>query len=179
MASIMAALSFIAVPLPISPVPITLQILGVMLAGLLLGPQLGTMAVCLYLIAGISGLPVFAGGAAGIGVLMGPSGGYLLGFLPGTWVVGTLTYRRNKEKGSGKSSHVFLRNLWACVIGGVVIVHACGILHLARSAHLTLFDAMLIGTVPFILGDILKAVIASYLAQRIGAALKLWTPMRA
>ena len=80
MASIMAALSFIAVPLPISPVPITLQILGVMLAGLLLGPQLGTMAVCLYLIAGISGLPVFAGGAAGIGVLMGPSGGYLLGF---------------------------------------------------------------------------------------------------
>ncbi len=172
MASIIAVLSFISIPIPFSPVPITLQTLGVMLSGLLLGPQLGSMAVGLYLIAGTSGLPIFAGGAAGIGVLTGPSGGYLLGFLPGTWIIGTLSHKRNKKTGSDKSARSLLRNLSACAIGGVLIVHACGILHLARSAHLSLSQAMLIGTVPFLLGDMLKAVIASYLAQRISASLR-------
>lgn len=93
MASIIAVLSFISIPLPFSPVPITLQTLGVMLSGLLLGPQLGSISVGLYLIAGTLGLPIFAGGAAGIGVLMGPSGGYLLGFLPGAWMIGTLSHK--------------------------------------------------------------------------------------
>ncbi len=172
MASIIAVLSFISIPIPFSPVPITLQTLGVMLSGLLLGPQLGSIAVGLYLIAGTSGLPIFAGGAAGIGVLTGPSGGYLLGFLPGTWIIGTLSHKRNKKTGSDESARSLLRNLSACAIGGVLIVHACGILHLARSAHLSLSQAMLIGTVPFLLGDMLKAVIASYLAQRISASLR-------
>ncbi len=173
MASIIAVLSFIAVPLPFSPVPITLQTLGVMLAGLVLGPQLGTIAVCLYLVAGTSGLPIFAGGAAGIGVLMGPSGGYLLGFLPGTWVIGVLSQERNRHNGSAKRAQIVVRNLLSCAIGGILIIHTCGILHLARSAHLSLANAMLLGTVPFLLGDVLKAVIASTLAQRIAVALKL------
>lgn len=80
----------ISFPLPFSPVPVTLQTLFVVLAGVMLGPIWGPASMLLYLTAGISGMPVFAGGAAGPGVLLGPTGGYLAGFVVGAWTAGLL-----------------------------------------------------------------------------------------
>jgi biotin transport system substrate-specific component len=76
------------VVLPAWPVPATLQSLAVLLLGALGGPRLGAAAVALYLLEGALGLPVFAGGAAGPAALVGPTGGYLLGFLPAAWLAG-------------------------------------------------------------------------------------------
>jgi biotin transport system substrate-specific component len=74
--------------LNIGPVPISLQTLFVILAGFVLGPKHGAMAIGLYLLAGVVGLPVFAGGKAGIGHLFGPTGGFLFGFVVSAWVAG-------------------------------------------------------------------------------------------
>src|SRR5512145_622314 len=89
-ALILAASSKIQLPVPGSPVPATLQTLAVILAGSVLGPWGGMASVATYLAAGVAGAPVFAFGG-GPAYLMGPTGGYLLGFLPATWVAGFLT----------------------------------------------------------------------------------------
>ena len=79
-AALIAAGTFISIPLPFSPVPIVLQNLFTVLAGLILGPALGAAAVALYLAAGIIGAPVFAGATGGIVRLIGPTGGFLIGY---------------------------------------------------------------------------------------------------
>ena len=85
-AALTAAGAFLAIP--IGPVPIVLQNFFVFLTGLLLGPRWGSASVAVYLLAGALGLPVFAGGTGGIGRFVGPTGGYLIGYLPAVWVIG-------------------------------------------------------------------------------------------
>jgi biotin transport system substrate-specific component len=90
-ASLLVALSAqIALPLPFTPVPLTLQTLAVILVGAALGARRGTLAVLLYLVEGAAGLPVFAGGCAGAAYMVGPTGGYLAGFLAAAAVAGAL-----------------------------------------------------------------------------------------
>src|SRR5688572_3017372 len=92
-AALIAALTLPgAIPIGIG-VPITLQTLGVMLAGAILGARKGALAVTVYVALGLAGLPILAGGTAGLGVLAGPSGGFLLGFIPGAFVVGWIVER--------------------------------------------------------------------------------------
>ena len=86
--ALLAVMSWVALPLPVSPVPVTLQTLGVYLAGGLLGPRWGAVAVVAYLLLGLCGVPVFAGAEAGPGVFVGPKGGYLVGFLPAAALAG-------------------------------------------------------------------------------------------
>ena len=88
MAALLAVLSFLTIPLPFSPVPLSLQTLAVLLAGGLLGRLWGPVAVAVYLALGLAGLPVFAGGAGGIGELLGPRGGYLVGFVLAAFIMG-------------------------------------------------------------------------------------------
>ncbi|MDQ1330177.1 MAG: biotin transport system substrate-specific component, partial [Thermodesulfobacteriota bacterium] len=89
-ASLLAALTAVGayIAIPVGPVPIVLQSLFILLAGLLLGSTWGVAGVGIYLLAGAFGLPVFAGGAGGIGRFLGPTGGYLLGFLPAVYIIG-------------------------------------------------------------------------------------------
>jgi biotin transport system substrate-specific component len=89
MAALVAAGAYLAIP--IGPVPIVLQNLFVFLSGLLLGPRWGAASIGVYLLAGSLGLPVFAGGVGGIGRFVGPTGGYLLGFLPAVYVIGWIS----------------------------------------------------------------------------------------
>ncbi len=84
----------ISVTLPFSPVPITGQTLGVMLVGALYGPRRGALTVVAYLLEGLAGAPVFSAGRAGIGVLLGPTGGYIAGFIPAAVVAGALAGAR-------------------------------------------------------------------------------------
>lgn len=151
------------IPLGILPVPITLQTFGVMLAGLLLGPRRAVTAMAVFVALVAIGLPVLAGGRGGFGVLVGPTAGYLLGWLPAAFVVGSLACRSGRigsplARGAG--------DVAACLLGGVIVVHACGVAWLSLVIGLDWWKAIS-GTLLFMLGDIVKAILAALVCHRI------------
>jgi len=136
--------------IPLYPVPVTGQTLVVLLIGMTYGPRLGGITLAAYLFEGALGLPVFAGGAAGAAVLMGPTAGYLFGFLLAAIAMGYLA-----ERGMGRT---VVSTIAAMVIGNCVI-YLCGALWLANFIG---FDqAIAAGVVPFLNGDALKLVVAA------------------
>jgi biotin transport system substrate-specific component len=142
-----------ALPIAGTPVPITLQPLVVVLAGLMLGPVDAAAAMVVYLVAGMSGLPVFAPvGVPGIARLLGPTGGYLLAYPVAAAVAGRL--------GAGKASFV-VRALAAAA--GILVLYLGGIVQLAVISG-SLAKAALLGAVPFVAVDAVKALIAAALA---------------
>jgi biotin transport system substrate-specific component len=148
LATALAALT--SVPLPFSPVPVTLQTLVVTLAGAALGPVWGPVSQILYVGAGLCGLPVFAYGTAGPGVLLGPTGGYLVGFVVAAWIAGLLVR-------PGVS--------WMRLVPGLLAAHAavflCGVSHLAIYTRNDLAGALALGLIPFLPGTVLKTVVAA------------------
>jgi len=148
--------AYIVIPLP--PVPITLQTLFLGLAGLLLGARLGALSQILYLLLGVIGLPVFAGGKAGIGVLIGPTGGYLIGFVAAAYAIGTLASLKNRPG-----------FFWLCVCltGGAAIIYTLGVLQLALVARLTPLKALTVGVLPFLPGDVIKIVLAALITLKL------------
>ena len=141
--------SYISINLSFSPVPITGQTFGVLLIAMALGKTRSVAVVTAYLLEGLAGLPVFAGGAAGFGVLIGPTGGYLLGFLAAAYIVGTLA-----DKGWDKN---FLKSTVAMTIGTAVIF-IFGLSWLVRFMPLEALFAT--GFYPFIPGAMLKLAVA-------------------
>lgn len=140
----------LSLPIPISPVPISLTQLGVYAAVYTLGKKQGTLAVFLYLIIGTIGVPVFSGFAGGIGKLAGPTGGYLLGFAMMAWVLGTFVERWPESR-------------WFQALGmllGNLLVYVVGTVWLMVQAHLGLGAALMAGVIPYIAFDIIKAAIA-------------------
>jgi len=148
LAALIAAGAYLA--LPIGPVPIVLQNFFIFLSGLLLGPRWGAASVGVYLMAGALGLPVFAGGIGGIGRFAGPTGGYLLGYLPAVFVIGWIS---KKSKGRGAL------DVLAMVCGSIVI-YTCGVSWLKVLSGMTLAKTLAVGMYPFILGDGLKIAAA-------------------
>lgn len=158
-AALLCVLSFVVIPLPFSPVPLSGQTLGVMLSGGLLSPADAVGAVGLYLALGAVGLPVFAGGRSGLGTLFGPSGGYLWGFIPGTLVISALVGKRCAAAGHR-------RVLAALILGGILVVDAFGLLQLRVVMGISWYQAAAIGLVPFLPGDLLKAMLAAFIIER-------------
>lgn len=159
---LIAAGAYVIIPLPFSPVPVTAQTFFVLLAGLLLGARWGAVAVSTYLIIGIAGFPVFSGGTGGIGVLFGPTGGYLVGFLIAALVVGYVSrigIGDSNERGRGLSV--------ISVSLGVGTIYLLGVPWLALIADLSLKEAIVTGLIPFIPGDILKSVAAILVAESV------------
>lgn len=148
-----AAGAWIIIPLP--PVPITLQTLFMGLAAILLGGRLGALSQVIYILLGVIGLPVFAGGKAGLGVLLGPTGGYLIGFVAAAFLIGWLAERR---KPAGFAWLVF------SLLAGTVVVYLLGVLQLALVARFTLVKALTVGVVPFLIGDLFKILLTALLA---------------
>jgi len=134
------------------PVPISAQTFAVVLIGALLGPRRGAICMLAYLAEGVAGVPVFAQGKAGLAVLAGPTGGYLVGFVPAAWVVGLLAR-------SGWDRR-FWTTLAAMLIGNVVI-YVFGLLLLAPIVGVD--RAVSVGLYPFVIGDVAKAVLAAIL----------------
>jgi biotin transport system substrate-specific component len=163
-AALVAACTLVpAIPVGIG-VPITLQTLGVMLAGLVLGPVRGFLAVLLYVVVGLAGLPVFAQGGAGLGNLVKPSAGYLLAFPLGALVTGAIA--------------MWTRDLrvWrpltlaaSAIVGGILVVHPLGILGLMVNAKLSLAKAFAVDLV-FLPGDLAKVAIAAAVATAVHKA---------
>ena len=164
-ASLFAALTAAGAYLfvPIGPVPIVLQNMFVFLAGLLLGSRWGLASVAVYLLAGICGLPVFAGGTGGIGRIAGPTGGFLLGYLPAVFLVGWIAERRPGR---------MFRDVAAMLLGGAVL-YACGVPWLAMVTGLPLAKAFAVGMVPFLLGDGIKIAAAAFIAKSVRPAMRL------
>ena len=151
--SVLVALAAqVAVPLPFTPVPWTLQPLAVLLVGALLGARRGAAALVAYLAEGASGLPVFAGGALGVAPLMGPTAGYLFGFVPAAFVTGFLAAR-------GWDRRLF--STWAAMALGSATLFAFGVVWLSR--FLGWEGAVAAGLTPFVVGDLLKQMLAALL----------------
>ncbi len=145
--AIMALSAQVAVPLPFTPVPMTLQPVAVLAIGALLGTRMGLAALVAYLVIGMVGAPVFAMGRGGVGHLFGPTGGYLLAFPIAAWVAGLGGAHR-------------LRTMVPAMIGAMIVIHAGGAAWLALLGGDAAFawDA---GFVPFLTGDILKVALAA------------------
>lgn len=140
----------ISIPLPFSPVPLATQSSFCLLLALLIGSRRATLAVLLFLVEGVCGLPVFSLGKSGLLHLMGPTGGYLMGALLGTYLAGAF-YESRIEKGT-KAAFISMGL-------GNLLVFFCGWCQL--SLFLGSKGALLLGVVPFLLGDLLKLLIAT------------------
>ena len=147
-----AACAQIAFPFPGSPVPVTGQTFAVLLTGAALGANRGALGQLLYVAMGLVGLPFYADGAHGVDVVFGATGGYLVAFPFAAWVCGRLAEAR--------FDRTPLKALPAFTVGSL-IVFAVGVPWLAVAADFTMAEAIDKGFVPFILGGILKAVLAA------------------
>ncbi len=142
------------VSVPFFPVPLTLQTLFVLLAGAVMR-RYAVIPVTLYILLGAMGLPLFHNGIAGLGILLGPTGGYLIGFIPGALIVG-LAYE-------AKADRVHVIGLAMATL----IIYACGISWLMYSTGMGFAAALVMGMLPFILGDVIKASAAYMIAKRL------------
>jgi len=140
------------------PVPITGQTFAVLMVGALLGPRRGVLCVMTYLAEGLLGIPVFAQGGAGPGVLVGPRGGYLVGFLAAAYIVGTLAHRGWDRRAA---------TTVLAMLAGNIVLYVCGLTWLFCLAHM--FgrplggNVLVVGLFPFLAGDVLKIALATAL----------------
>lgn len=172
-AAIISVLAQVSIPVPFSPVPITGQTFAVFLAGAILGSRLGGLSMLVYLLLGAIGLPVFAGARGGFAVLVGPTGGYLLGFVVGAYVLGRIVEASPRV------------GYWRVAVGMVVcllIAYILGVTQLALVLGFTLKKALLAGVIPYVPLDLLKLALAAFVAmgvrRRLVAAGMLPVPAR-
>ncbi|WP_445474278.1 biotin transporter BioY [Methanococcoides methylutens] len=158
-ASLFAALTAIGayITIPLGPIPFTLQVVFVLLAGGMLGSKWGSISMIVYTLLGIAGLPVFSGGASGLGVILGPTGGYIIGFIAAAFVVGFLFEKNRSEK-------VLINAMY--VLMGSVVIYAFGLTHLMVVADMSFMQAITVGFLPFIGGALVKVAVAAYIATR-------------
>jgi biotin transport system substrate-specific component len=148
----------IAVPVPLTPVPITLQTLFVVLAGVVLGPRAGAASMALYVGAGAMGAPVFSNGGAGIAWLLGPTGGYLLSYPASAFAAGWIVSPWRSGRGGAW-------RLWLGLVVGVVVQYASGLTQLALLTGRPFAEVLAMGALPFLFGDVVKIVTAAWIAR--------------
>ena len=162
----MAATGWVA--LPVGPVPVTLQVFGVVLAALLLSWEWAAVALAIYLVLGSAGVPVFALGTAGLGVVLGPTGGYVIGFAlaapAGAWVRQMLERRGIKQVIADACSAVLV----------IAVIYLIGWFQLAAVTNMGLLKAFAFGVVPFVVPDAAKAAVAIAVASAVrGSGVRL------
>lgn len=169
LAALTGAFAYVSFPTPFSPAPISLQVLGVFLAGVLLGPVWGGLSMGLYLLTGAVGAPVFAGGASGVGTLLGPTGGYLWSYPVAAFAIGALAHgglalRDPAEQG--------LVRLVGAMVVGTGIIYAFGVVGMSLALGLTLREAFVTGAVAFVPAEAFKiaAAVGIVRSEQIAAA---------
>lgn len=159
-ATLMIALSGrIAIPLFFTPIPIVLQSHACLLMGALLGHRLAAISVALFLFLGVLDLPVFSQGIGGFSVLVGPRGGYLIGYLMATWVTSYLIERKQLSSPQLKTMAMGVGNL---------VIYLCGLPQLALFVGVE--KVFLLGMLPFLAGDLFKLFIAYRLMKGVGTS---------
>ncbi len=149
------------VSVPMYPVPMTLQTLAISLIGLTYGARLAGVTLLAYLAQGAAGMPVFAGGAAGLAYMFGPTGGFLLGFVAMAWLTGFLV-----ERGLGQG----LGRLFLAAFIPALLLFVPGVLWLWTVTPLDLQAAAMAGAVPFQLGGLVKSAVAALIVSGAWAA---------
>lgn len=157
-AALMGAFAFVSFPNPLNPaVPVTLQVLGVFLAGIYLGSAWSAFAMVLYLLAGVLGAPVFAGASAGLGVVLGPTGGYLLSYPIAAAIVGVAVHGLS---GLDAPQSVGLPRLVGGMVAGTAVIYALGIVQYWQVTETSLVAAVVGAAVVFVPVEALKIVAA-------------------
>lgn len=178
-AAIIGAGCFISIPLP-GGVPITVQNMAAILAALVLGGTDGFIACALFLLAGLLGLPVFSGGRGGAAVLMGPTGGFLIGYAAGALATGLIAGRPTgmmpkqtaSDGNGGKAAGAYGKKreavrLFAASIAGFAIILMCGTARFMWMTGRSLWETLLVCVVPFLPGDAAKIILASLAAIKL------------
>ncbi|WP_241154309.1 biotin transporter BioY [Staphylospora marina] len=157
----------------IGPAPITLQTLVVMLAGSVLGPRLGFISMVVFIALAAVGAPVLAGGEGGLAKLVGPTGGYIVSFPVAAFVIGLLMRTLSARGGA---------SLWKAVVshllGGILVVHVIGLPWLLAVTGLPLEKGMAVALLPFLPGDLAKAVLGAFIAVSVYRAVPGLSPAR-
>ncbi len=158
-ASLMAALTAVGayIHIPIGPVPIVLQNMFVLLAGMLLGSRWAVASMGIYLLVGAIGLPVFAGAKGGLAHFLGPTGGYLIGFVVAAFLTGAVAERSHR--------HAVVDAL--AVAAGSLAIYLIGVPWLKAVTGMSWEKALMVGMVPFLAGDVIKATAAVLIARTV------------
>lgn len=159
MAAVTAVAAQIAIPLPFSGVPFTMQVLAVVLAGLLLGPRYGALAMAIYLLIGAVGAPVFFGFQGGIGHILGPTGGYLVSYPVAAALAGLAARTAVNAVRSRALAFSF-----AAGTAGLAVIYAFGAAWLMVVSQLPLAVALAQGVLPFVVLDLVKVGLAALVA---------------
>lgn len=157
----MAAVTAVAaqITVPISPVPFTLQVLAVILSGLLLGVRTGALAQAIYVLVGAVGVPVFAGFKGGLGIVLGPTGGYLISYPIAAAVAGLAAHTVAR---ASRRKALWTGFLWGCA--GLAVIYTLGATWLAVVAGLSPAEALATGVLPFVVFDLIKVALAALVA---------------
>jgi len=159
-AALIAAGTFISIPIPGTPITIILQNMFALMSGLILGPFLGFAAAALFLIIGILGAPIFPRANGGIAYLLGPSGGFLMGFPLMALCAGLIA-------GQAKPTRIPLWRIMLASILGMLVVYIPGVMWLKYSFDDTWQEAIVKGFLPFIAVDIVKAIFAGIISRQL------------
>lgn len=161
-AALTVIFSMISIPIPISPVPFSLSIVAIFLAGSLLPKNQAALAQIVYILLGVIGLPVFSKMQAGPGVIAGPTGGYIIAYPIMAYVIALII-----EKTGKRNFPVYLFSM----LCGLIVCYTLGTFWLSVEAHLSIMAALAAGVLPFVVLDVVKAVLASLLALALHRAL--------
>lgn len=156
-AALTAVCSMIFIPLPFTPVPINLATLSFFLAGGLLGSKGGAISQGVYVILGAIGLPVFTGFTGGFGIIAGPTGGYIIGYVAGAWLIGFLTEKVGQS---------FFKNI-VSMIAGLAVCYILGTLWFMHLTSAGLVESLLLCVVPFLIGDAVKIAAGAILVRKL------------
>ena len=158
MGAVLCILAPFTVPVPFSPVPLSFSTFAVYLAAVILGAKRGALCVLVYLLLGLAGLPVFSGFSGGIGVLSGPTGGYLLGYLPCAVLVGYLTDKRNSNSTFGKYVVAMALGTLSCYLLGTVWFL------MVMGGSYTVMQALVVCVLPYLVFDAAKILAVASVA---------------
>ncbi|MGL5085381.1 MAG: biotin transporter BioY [Clostridium sp.] len=159
-AALMAIFSQLSIPLPFTTVPVTMQTFGLIIISIVLGRKLGTLSIIIWVLIGVIGIPVFAGFSGGIGVLLGPTGGYIIGFILMSFIIGLFSNTTKK---------------WLLFLGvtlGQAVQFFFGVIQLKIVLGLTTQGALAAGLYPFILKDIIIITVSVFIGITVKKALK-------
>lgn len=159
-----AACSIISIPLPFSPVPVNLALLAVYLAGGLLGAKYGFLSMVIYLILGAFGVPVFHNLTGGLGIIMGPTGGFIFGYIAAAFLTGFF-YHRSAGPSGNKNKNT--RSLVFGIVAGLLACYSLGLLWFMYLTGSNLPAALMLCVIPFIPGDIFKIIAAVVLIRKL------------
>jgi len=170
-AAMMAICSLISIPLGFTPVPVNLATLGMFLAGGLLGKKHGTIAIAVFVLVGAVGIPVFSEFRGGFSVLAGPTGGYIIGYILGAFLVGLLIEKllagRSPRPVEGMTRTRELLSCAAAMVAGLIACYLLGAIWFIFTTHTGIWAALISCVFPFLPGDALKIIAGAILVQKL------------